>query len=127
MTRRRLLTRDRVREVPLSIMATLCLRCIHGNNCRSPDIADSAGGGVTCLSYRPVRERAMKPEHIAALPDREPCADCACRKGTIPNGTPHSMADFEAAVQRGEPFLCHGDGGNRVCAGWLRAAKARLR
>ena len=113
--------------IPLQILIGLCTNCDHGNNCVEPLIRNSAGGGLTCLAYSPVKGESLRPDHIMALPDREPCADCACRKGTIPNGTPHSMAEFSAAVDRLEPFFCHDSGANRVCAGWLRAAKARIK
>ena len=67
----------------------------------------------------------MSDEHILALPDREPCGDCACVKGTVPNGSPHTLATFEMCVREREPFLCHDKGGGRICGGWLRAVKAR--
>ena len=114
-------------DVPPIICATLCIECEHGMNCVDPRIAESAGNGITCLSYAPVRGESMSPEHILALPDREPCADCACRKGTVPNGTPHTIANFIAATNRFEPFLCHEGGANRVCGGWLLAAKAKIK
>ena len=124
MTRRAITS---VMNVPHIIAMTLCQGCEHGMNCVEPIIADSAGDGITCLSYAPVRGEAMKPEHVMALPDREPCADCACRKGTVPNQTPHTIANFIAATNRLEPFLCHEGGANRVCGGWLAAAKAKIR
>lgn len=113
-------------DVPGVISAYLCVGCEHGMSCSDPRIRDSAGGGVTCLTYAPVRGEAMPENHVLALPDREPCADCACRKGSVPNGTPHTMLDFIAATDRLEPFLCHEGGANRVCGGWLKAAKARI-
>lgn len=115
-----------VADIPGIVMAQLCTGCEHGMNCVEPLIRDSAGGGITCLSYAPLRGDAMDPAHIMALPDRDPCDDCACRKGTVPNGTPHTIASFVAASDRLEPFLCHGGGANRVCGGWLRAAKAKI-
>lgn len=114
-------------NIPPIITANLCIGCEHGMNCVDPRIADSAGDGITCLSYAPVRGEAMKAEHVLALPDREPCDDCACRKGSVPNGTPHTIANFIAASDRLEPFLCHEAGASRVCAGWLRAAKSKIR
>lgn len=113
-------------DVPSIIAAQLCIGCEHGMNCFKPIITDAAASGITCLSYAPVRGEAMDPAHILALPDREPCDDCACRKGTVPNGTPHTIANFIAASDRLEPFLCHEGGANRVCGGWLRAAKAKI-
>lgn len=113
-------------DIPGIILARLCVDCEHGMNCVEPLISDSAGDGITCLSFAPVRGEAMRPEHILALPDRDPCSDCACRKGTVPNGTPHTIANFLAATDRLEPFLCHEGGANRVCGGWLRAAKAKI-
>lgn len=114
---------------PLSIMLALCPICQHGNRCPGVIVAPAANGGVTCAKFAPkVRKRdAMPAAHILALPDREPCADCACRKGSTPNETHHSRVLFEACVSNLEPFLCHDGGADRVCAGWLRAAKARIR
>lgn len=115
---------------PLTILVALCPNCRHGNRCPGAVVAEAANGGMTCTRYAPVGARprdVLSPAHIHALPDREPCADCACRKGSQPNGTHHSMADFEACVESGEPFLCHEDGAGRICSGWLRAAKARHR
>lgn len=114
----------------IAVYVALCPACIHGGQpwpCDSPAIVESAGGGVTCSRYAPKAQpkAAVPVAHLMALPDREPCTDCACRKGTLPNGTHHSMADFAASVERREPFLCHDDGKDRICAGWLRAAKAR--
>lgn len=114
-------------EVPLAIMAKLCTRCEHGMKCTDPRPQSSAGGGVTCLSYAPERGDPLKPEHVMVLPDREPCEDCACRKGTVPNGTHHSFVDLTACADRLEPFLCHDGGAGRVCAGWLRMAKSKVR
>ena len=110
----------------LLLTFTLCMRCRFGDRCPGMQKAPAAGGGITCLAYEPQRtpKRArMKRERILALPDREPCAGCACRKGSEPNGTHHSLAEFTQCVEDGEPFLCHAEGANRVCAGWLRAAK----
>src|SRR5690349_12218011 len=113
----------------LAILFNLCPECRHSRSCPGPNVQPSAGGGITCGDYspRPDPKAKMSDEHILALPDREPCADCACRKGTVPNGTQHSMADFEMCVRERQPFLCHADGHGRVCAGWLRAVKARAR
>jgi hypothetical protein len=113
------------RLIRIAVIVNLCPECRFGNRCPGMQVAESAGGGVTCLRYTPRKPRGLPPAHILALPDREPCADCACRKGSQPNGTHHSMADFEQCVADGSPFLCHADGANRICAGWLRAAKAR--
>jgi len=111
----------------LDILLNLCPECRHGKSCMGPDVQPSAGGGITCGAYRPRPnpKAVMTDSHIMALPDREPCNDCASRKGTVANGTPHTMAEFTVCVQSREPFLCHGDGRGRVCAGWLRAVKAR--
>ena len=115
----------------VGIYIGLCPACVHGRGqplpCERLTITDSARGGVTCKHYapKPQPKAALSAAHIMALPDREPCADCACRKGSLPNETHHSMADFTACVERREPFLCHAEGSGRVCAGWLRAAKAR--
>lgn len=128
MTKRRSITPAQMRDMPPpNILVALCPVCQHGNDCPGYEKRDAAAGGITCGRYQPRSDpkAALSVAHLMALPDREPCADCACRKGTIPNGTPHSMADFTACVDRREPFLCHADGANRICAGWLRAAKAR--
>ena len=110
----------------LSILLYLCPECRHNRSCLGPAIIPAAARGISCSDYspRPNPKTRMSDEHILALPDREPCADCAVRKGTVPNGTPHSMADFQMCVRERQPFLCHSDGHGRVCAGWLRAAKA---
>ncbi len=112
----------------LDIWLHLCPDCKHERTCPGPNVQPSAGGGITCADFapRPDPQSSMSDAHILALPDREPCAECACRKGSIPNGSPHTIARFTMCVQNREPFLCHGDGGfGRVCAGWLRAVKAR--
>lgn len=111
----------------LAILLHLCPECRHEKSCPGPNVQPAANGGITCGDYlpRPNAKAKMTDEHILALPDREPCRDCAARKGTTPNGTPHSMADFEMCVRERQPFLCHGEGHGRVCAGWLRAVKAR--
>ena len=54
------------------------------------------------------------------------CADCACRLGTNPNGSPQTIVDFVQCLQDKEPFYCHlgiaEDGEpKRVCGGWLSA------
>lgn len=115
-------------EGEIIISVTLCQRCKFGNRCPGMVVAEAASGGVTCARYTPTKRKrdAMSKAHVMALPDREPCADCACRKGSVPNGTHHSMVDFLACVENLEPFLCHDGGANRICAGWLRAAKARI-
>lgn len=111
----------------ISILLGLCPECKFGNNCPGEKVFPAAAGGVTCGNYVPVPDKRSKlsPEHILALPDREPCADCAATKGSVPNETPHSLADFEMCVREGQPFLCHADGKGRICGGWLRAAKKR--
>jgi hypothetical protein len=111
----------------LMILAHLCPACKHGNNCPGPNVQPSSGSGITCGDYDPKPEPRVKmsDEHILALPDREPCRDCAARKGTVPNGSHHSRADFEMCVRERQPFLCHAEGGGRICGGWLRAVKAR--
>lgn len=113
--------------IPPMVALRLCPECRHERTCDNPQITETAGGGVTCLRYepRPDPRAKMTKAHILALPDRDPCADCACRAGTQPNGTHHSMADFMMCVDQSQPFLCHADGRGRICAGWLRAAKAR--
>ena len=112
---------------PASIAIVLCPDCTHGRNCRKMQIVDTAFGGITCLGFNLRRSgKPLPAPHIMALPDREPCADCACRKGSQPNGTHHSMVAFQAALDNQQPFLCHENGANRICAGWLRAMKARL-
>lgn len=113
----------------IDILLNLCPECRHGNACPGPNVVQSAAGGISCADYSPKPDRKSKisDEHILALPDREPCGDCAARKGSVPNGTPHSMRDFEMCVRERQPFLCHADGKNRICAGWLRAVKARAK
>jgi hypothetical protein len=115
-------------DTPVSILFNLCPECRHARACQGPDIQPAPLGGITCASYatKPAAVKTRIPDaHVLALPDREPCADCACRKGSVPNRTHHSMADFEASVRDQTPFLCHAEGQGRVCAGWLRAVKAR--
>jgi hypothetical protein len=108
-----------------SILMALCPACELGNDCPGEKLLPAAAGGVTCGNYVPAPTKKMSPAHILALPDREPCADCAATKGSVPNGTHHSLANFEMCVREGEPFLCHADGKGRICGGWLRAAKKR--
>lgn len=111
----------------IDIWLHLCPECRHERTCMGPEVEKSAAGGITCGGYspRPNPKARMSDAHVLALPDREPCADCACRKGSVPNGTPHSMKDFEMCVREQQPFLCHAEGNGRICAGWLRAVKAR--
>ena len=111
----------------LTIILHLCSRCVHQKVCLGPNAQPSANGGITCGDYRPTPDpkAKMTDEHILALPDREPCRDCAVRKGSTPNGTYHSMAEFEMCVRERQPFLCHEEGHGRACAGWLRACKVR--
>ncbi len=111
----------------LDIWLNLCQECRHEKTCKAPNVQPSAGGGITCGDYSPkVNQRAKVTDaHILALPDREPCHDCAATKGTVANGTPHTLADFQMCVRERQPFLCHADGKGRICAGWLRAVKAR--
>lgn len=111
----------------LSILFALCPDCRHERTCPGPNAQPSAAGGVTCGDFNPKPDpkAAMTDAHILALPDREPCHDCAATKGTLANGTPHSVARFRQCVRGREPFLCHAEGHCRVCAGWLRAVKAR--
>ncbi len=118
---------ERFLETPLSVLLNLCPECEHGGTCHGPEIVPAAQGGVSCAGYKPVPDKRarMKQAHVMALPDREPCSDCACRKGSTPSLTPHSMADFAMCIRERQPFLCHADGHGRVCAGWLRAVKAR--
>jgi hypothetical protein len=115
-------------DAPLSIMMTLCPQCKHSKACPGPKIVDAADDGVSCSGYNPVPDKRsrLSEAHILALPDREPCSDCACRKGSQPNRTPHTVADFNMCVRERQPFLCHSTGQGRICAGWLRAVKARL-
>lgn len=111
----------------IDILLYLCPECRHSRACPGPNVQPSAAGGITCADYspKPDAKARLSDAHIMALPDREPCRDCAARKGTVPNCTPHSMADFEMCVRERQPFLCHGEGRRRICAGWLRAVKAR--
>ena len=111
----------------VQILLNLCPNCSHQSACPGPNVQAAASGGITCADYRPMPDpkAKMTDAHILALPDREPCRECAARKGSTPNGTHHSMADFEMCVRERQPFLCHGEGHGRVCAGWLRAVKAR--
>jgi hypothetical protein len=111
----------------LMILLHLCPECKHERTCPGPNVLPAAGGGITCGDYtpKPNPQAKMSDEHILALPDREPCRDCAVRKGTVPNGTPHSRADFDMCVRERQPFLCHSEGAGRICGGWLRAVKAR--
>lgn len=114
---------------PISIVMALCPECTRGPwvKCAGYEGITTAADGVSCARYKPKpnKRSQMERPHIMALPDREPCADCACRKGSTPNGTHHSMADFQMCVETMQPFLCHEGGAGRVCAGWLRAVKAR--
>jgi hypothetical protein len=114
----------------IDILFNLCPECRHNRACAGPigpKVQPAAKGGHTCIEYspRPNPKARVSDEHILQLPDREPCGDCASRKGSTPNGTHHSMADFELCVRERQPFLCHADGHGRICAGWLRVVKAR--
>ena len=115
-------------DIPLSILACLCPNCAHGSKCPGVLKISSGGGGISCGAYKPTPSRKSKlsVRQIMSLPDREPCTDCASRKGTVPNETPHTLADFAMCVRENQPFLCHGEGSSRICAGWLRAAKAKI-
>jgi hypothetical protein len=111
----------------ISIFLNLCPECRHEKACPGPNVQPSAAGGITCGDYspRPNPKAKISEEHVLALPDREPCGDCAARKGSVPAGTPHALADFQMCVRERQPFLCHHEGHGRVCAGWLRAVKAK--
>lgn len=52
---------------------------------------------------------------------REPCFDCAFRKGAAPNGMAATVMDALKCVIEKTPFYCHltyDDGKERLCAGW---------
>ena len=62
---------------------------------------------------------------------KPPCADCAFRAGSIPNGCPGTLMDAVKALAECIPFYCHHglDSGQptRLCAGYalLMGATAR--
>ena len=35
-------------------------------------------------------------------------------------------ARFSKCVKMGAPFMCHGQGANRICEGWLAESKAAI-
>lgn len=112
-------------RIPIAVLSNLCTNCTakRANCYQSGPAADN---GVTCAAYRMrVRKAEQIPAStIQALPDREPCAECACRPGTQANGTAHTVTTFRECIKSRVPFLCHGAGDGRVCGGWLKASKA---
>lgn len=67
-------------------------------------------------------EATFRAEHPNA---RERCADCAFRRGTIPNRCLTTVADALLCAAEGEVFNCHREEPgapdlvpNGVCAGW---------
>lgn len=111
--------------LPIQIATRLCSDCVRDGKCANPRIRSLPDNGVTCLDYDPAISEgdAVPMTHIMALPDRKPCDECACRKSSQAGQTPHTQALFKKSVKMRAPFLCHGSGAGRVCAGWLRAAK----
>jgi hypothetical protein len=61
---------------------------------------------------------------------REPCATCAFKAGTIPNGCPQTLMDATKCLVEGVPFMCHHgtqdkDGNfNEFCVGWFASYSA---
>lgn len=107
----------------------LCIQCAHRpkgmNDCPRVDLQDTPS--ITCLAFEPVPAKnapVMSDDHIAAIPDREPCADCVSRVGTLANCQHHDLATFQQCLADRDPFLCvHGRDKGRICGGWLKAAK----
>ena len=62
--------------------------------------------------------------------EHKPCASCAFRAGTYPNGCVTSVADAMKCMLEGHTFHCHHgmkDGvATRVCAGWKAAVADTL-
>lgn len=110
-----------------AVLISLCPGCTKRKSC------DTSGRiicvpSITCLDFEaaPDPEMQMTPAQIAALPDRDPCAECVSRKGTLANSQHHDRERLAQCIRDGEPFLCgHGRDHGRVCGGWLKAAKAR--
>ena len=61
---------------------------------------------------------------------KDPCATCAFRAGTIPNGCPQTAMDAMKCLVEGVPFMCHhgtkDEAGNfnEMCVGWFASYSA---
>lgn len=65
--------------------------------------------------------RFVRQARVADPTLREPCFDCAFRKGAAPNAMPATLMNALKCALEKSPFYCHltyDDGKERLCAGW---------
>jgi hypothetical protein len=94
------------------------------------DMAAEAGADTTLVPNEPSDLGVLAGAELIrlCLGGEQPaamCADCAFRRGSVPNSCAATVWDAFGSVFNAGQFLCHHGDGARPCAGFMRAMELR--